>query len=109
MNEHLRSVSAGIWKLGSSHASHWFDEAIRGQLEFGVPGRGSGFQWWTYNDGAVSARGIFGQGIFIDPARNLVIASNSNWPRATMGLQADAREAFYRQVRALIDAEKLRQ
>jgi CubicO group peptidase (beta-lactamase class C family) len=83
----------------------WFAEAIRKQKDIGRPGRGYGFQWWTYDDGAVAAQGIFGQGIFIDPARRLVIASNANWPRASLGPQSDAREAFYARVRALIDAE----
>ena len=73
-----------------------------------MPGRGYGFQWWTYDDGAVSARGIFGQGIFIDPAWKLVTASHSNWPRATIGPQAEAREASFQQVRALIGAEDVR-
>ncbi len=82
----------------------WFSQAIVKQKEIGAPGRGYGFQWWTYDDGAVSAQGIFGQGIFIDPARRLVIASNANWPRATLGPQSAARERFYAQVRALIDA-----
>jgi len=84
---------------------NWFDEAARKQMEIGVEGRGYGFQWWTYDDGAVAAQGIFGQGIFIDPSRRLVIASNSNWTRATLGPEPAAREAFYRQVQALIDAE----
>lgn len=83
----------------------WFTEAIRKQKDIGVPGRGYGFQWWTYDDGAVSAQGIFGQGIYIDPARRLVIASNSNWPRASLGPQPEAREAFYARIRALIDQE----
>jgi CubicO group peptidase (beta-lactamase class C family) len=83
----------------------WFAEAIRTQKDTGQPGLGYGFQWWTYDDGAVAAQGIFGQGIFIDPARRLVIASNSNWPRATLGPQREARDAFYARVRALIDAE----
>lgn len=83
----------------------WFAEATRKQMDIGQPGRGYGFQWWTYDDGAVSAQGIFGQGIYIDPARKLVIASHSNWPRASLGPQPEAREAFYAQVRALIDAE----
>lgn len=87
----------------------WFADAIRKQFEIGEPGRGYGFQWWTYDDGSVSARGIFGQGIFIDPARKLVIASHANWPRATIGPQSEAREAFYQQVRALIDAEGTRE
>jgi CubicO group peptidase (beta-lactamase class C family) len=82
----------------------WFSEAIRTQKDIGQPGRGYGFQWWTYDDGAVAAQGIFGQAIFIDPARRLVIASNSNWPRASLGPQREARDAFYDKVRALIDA-----
>lgn len=84
----------------------WFAQATRKQHEIGEPGRGYGFQWWTYDDGAVAAQGIFGQGIFIDPARRLVIASHANWPRASLGPQSEAREAFYAQVRALIDAER---
>lgn len=83
----------------------WFDQATRKQKEIGEPGRGYGFQWWTYDDGAVAAQGIFGQGIFIDPSRRLVIASNSNWSRATLGPEPKAREAFYAQVRALVDVE----
>lgn len=85
----------------------WFAEATRKQQDIRQPGRGYGFQWWTYDDGAVGAQGIFGQGIFIDPARRLVIASHSSWPRASLGPQPAAREAFYAQVRALIDAEQL--
>lgn len=84
----------------------WFAEAVHKQQDIGEPGRGYGFQWWTYDDGAVSAQGIFGQGIFIDPARRLVIAGHSNWPRASLGPQSAAREAFYAKVRALIDAER---
>jgi CubicO group peptidase (beta-lactamase class C family) len=84
----------------------WFALATTTQFAIGEPGRGYGFQWWTYDDGAVAAKGIFGQGIFIDPSRNLVIASNANWPRASLGPQPERREAFYRQVQALLDAER---
>ena len=83
----------------------WFAQATRKQKDIGDPGRGYGFQWWTYDDGSVAAQGIFGQGIYIDPQRRLVIASNSNWTRASLGPESKAREAFYAQVRALIDAE----
>jgi CubicO group peptidase (beta-lactamase class C family) len=82
----------------------WFAQATRKQKDIGEPGRGYGFQWWTYDDGSVAAQGIFGQGIYIDPQRRLVIASNSNWTRASLGPESKAREAFYAQVRALIDA-----
>ncbi len=82
----------------------WFAQATHKQKDDGEPGRGYGFQWWTYDEGSVAAQGIFGQGIFIDPKRRLVIASNANWPRADLGPQPAAREAFYKQVQALIDA-----
>jgi CubicO group peptidase (beta-lactamase class C family) len=84
---------------------YWFAQATRKQKDIGDPGRGYGFQWWTYDDGSVAAQGIFGQGIYIDPQRRLVIASNSNWTRASLGPESKAREAFYAQVRALIDSE----
>ena len=54
---------------------------------------------------SVAAQGIFGQGIFIDPKRKLVIASNANWTRATDGPEGAARDVFYKQVQDLIDAE----
>lgn len=82
----------------------WFAQAATKQQDIGVPGAGYGFQWWTYDDGSVAAQGIFGQGIFIDPKRRLVIASNADWPRADEGPEPAAREAFYKQVQALIDA-----
>ena len=73
------------------------------QAEFGY-----GYQWWTMNDGSYAARGIFGQGIFIDPRRKLIIASNSNWPHATDsqgGHQAAKQVLFYKQVQLAIDNE----
>lgn len=95
-------------KIGNTQIvpADWFAQAIVKQKDIGDPGKGYGFQWWTYDDGSVAAQGIFGQGIFIDPKRKLVIASNANWTRATEGPEGDAREAFYKQVQALIDAER---
>ena len=83
----------------------WFSQATTKQKDIGNPGHGYGFQWWTYDDGSVTADGIFGQGIFIDPKRHLVIASNADWPRAEAGPQPGSREAFYKTVKAIIDAE----
>ena len=81
----------------------WFAEATRKQKDIGQPGRGYGFQWWTYDDGSFAAQGIYGQGIFIDPQRRLVIASNSNWTRAALGPESKARQEFYNVVRAAVD------
>lgn len=84
----------------------WIAPATSKQADIGAPGKGYGYQWWTYDDGSYAAQGIFGQGIFIDPKRRLIIASNSNWPKATdpntVGKQ---REAFYNAVQAAVDAE----
>jgi CubicO group peptidase (beta-lactamase class C family) len=82
----------------------WLASATTDQVK--GQGGGYGYQWWTNADGTFAAQGIFGQGIFIDAKRKLVIASNSNWPKATdpdtVGVQ---REAFYKAVQAAIDAE----
>nr|WP_295525663.1 serine hydrolase domain-containing protein [Novosphingobium sp. Chol11] len=85
-------------------APDWFAQATHKQKDIGEAGKGYGYQWWTYDDDTVAAQGIFGQGIFIDPKRHLVIASNADWTRASEGPEGDAREAFYHQVQAIIDA-----
>ena len=84
----------------------WLGEATSKRADIGRPGRGYGYQWWTYDDGSFAARGIFGQGIFIDPKRRLVIASNANWAGGARDpVASEAREAFYQAVRKAIDAE----
>ncbi len=83
----------------------WFAAATTKQADIDQPGRGYGYQWWTYDDGSFAAQGIFGQGIFIDPKRRLVIASNGNWPKATDPDTVGAeRERFYKAVQAAVDA-----
>jgi len=84
----------------------WLAEATTARTPIGEPGRGYGYQWWTYADGSFAARGIFGQGIFIDPKRRLVIASSANWGGGASDPKAkQAREAFYRAVQRAIDDE----
>lgn len=104
----------GLFMLGGGIADgkpvlpdDWIAEATMKQVD-SRPGYGYGYQWWTWDDGTYMARGIFGQGIFIDPGRKLVIASNSNWPQATDrqgGDQDRKRSAFYRQMQLAIDRE----
>jgi len=82
----------------------WLADATTERVGIGKPGRGYGYQWWTYADGSFAARGIFGQGIFIDPKRRIVIASNANWAGGATDPVADAaREAFYRAVQKAVD------
>ncbi len=48
-----------------------------------------GYLWWLGRDDAFSARGIFGQVIFIDPASNLVIAMHGNADNASGSRYSD--------------------
>lgn len=105
----------GLFMLGGGIADGksilpdgWIAEATMKHADTYAPKYGYGYQWWTLNDGSYTARGIFGQGIFIDPKRKLIIASNSNWPQATDsqgGDQGMKRLAFYKQVQLAIDRE----
>lgn len=102
----------GLFVLGGGQAggravvpAGWYEAAGRKQAEIGRPGAGYGYQWWTYDDGSFAAQGIFGQGIFIDPTRRLVIAGVGNWPTATDRDLGAERLGFYRAVQAQIDRE----
>jgi CubicO group peptidase (beta-lactamase class C family) len=66
---------------------------------------GYGYQWWTFPDGSFTARGIFGQTIFIDPKRQLVVALNGNWSNARETKLNKLRFAFIDSVRESIDQE----
>ena len=84
----------------------WLAEATSERTGIDRPGRGYGYQWWTYADGTFAARGIFGQGIFLDPRRKLVIVSNADWGGgASDRVASEAREAFYRAVQKAVDDE----
>ncbi|MCW3837913.1 serine hydrolase domain-containing protein [Sphingomonas canadensis] len=68
----------------------WFADATRAHATVREGGFGYGYQWWTYPGGNFGGQGIFGQMIFVDPAKKLVIAMVSAWPKATdpaLGMQ----------------------
>ena len=85
----------------------WLEKATGENVRIGLDGEGYGFQWWTFKDGAFSAIGIFGQGIYIDPDRQLVIATNSSWTSALGNIDGEsvARNAFFKAVVEAVDAE----
>jgi len=103
----------GLFILGGAKADGksivpdgWLAQATTKQADIGKPGDGYGFQWWTHDDGSFEAKGIFGQGIFIDPKRQLVVASNANWAGGASDRTAGAaRTAFYKAVQQAIDDE----
>ena len=57
-----------------------------------------GYLWWLQGDGAYEASGIFGQGIYISPANNLVIAIHSARARASADSDWELQGALYRAV-----------
>ncbi|QNA83655.1 beta-lactamase family protein [Sphingomonas sp. So64.6b] len=75
----------------------WFADATRAQVETS-PAYGYGYQWWTYPNGYFGAQGIFGQSIFIDPAKKIVIAVSGAWPKATGDDLKTERAVFQLQV-----------
>jgi len=83
----------------------WVAKATIKQVDYGFPDRGYGYQWWTFNDGSYTARGIFGQTIFIDPNRNLVIAFNGNWPTASDADLNRKRFEFIDRIKVAIDLQ----
>jgi CubicO group peptidase (beta-lactamase class C family) len=101
-------LGGGVVNGTSIFPDDWLAKATRKQADIATPGKGYGFQWWTYDDGSFAAQGIFGQGIFIDPKRKLVIVTNGNWPTATdpEGVGAQ-REAFYKTVQAAVQSNDI--
>jgi len=67
---------------------------------------GYGYLWWLHEDGSFSARGIFGQLIHVDPARDLVVAMHGLWPTPTSPELTSARDAFLEKVKGRYPADQ---
>ena len=81
----------------------WFRAAGASQTDFrSRSGGGYGYLWWTNPDGSFEGSGIFGQGLFLDPARSLVIVALGNWPVAWDTALAARRRTFYQAVQAAV-------
>ncbi|ATY31387.1 serine hydrolase domain-containing protein [Sphingomonas psychrotolerans] len=74
--------------------ANWFAESTRSHADIGVPGRGYGYQWWTYPEGRFGAQGIFGQTIRVDPKTRTVIAVSAAADKASDPAYGAARTTF---------------
>jgi len=54
-----------------------------------------GYLWWLQDSGSYSAAGIFGQGIYINPATGVIIALNSAWEVAVSDRHVELKLAMY--------------
>ncbi|MFC5435153.1 serine hydrolase domain-containing protein [Rhodanobacter umsongensis] len=86
-------------------AKTWLAGAIRRQENVDDPEHGYGYLWWTDKDGSYAAIGIFGQMVYVDPSRQLVIAQVGAWPHATSDELVAARWAFVAAVKRAVDAD----
>ncbi len=71
----------------------WMDAATAASKGYG----GYGYKWWLLDDDAYTASGIFGQMIYVNPKRDLVIAVHSNAP-AAVGTE------YHKHYRAAVEA-----
>ena len=79
----------------------WVEEATANHVPKAQAEKGAayGYFWWPMEDG-YRAVGIFGQGIYVYPEENLVIAMNSALPKATDRAQSQKMAALIAAVRA---------
>jgi CubicO group peptidase (beta-lactamase class C family) len=77
---------------------HW----LRYSTSASAGSDGYGYLWWLEGDGNYRASGIYGQGIYIAPADNLVIAVLSAWPVATGSEYSRHRDSFFDTVNAML-------
>jgi CubicO group peptidase (beta-lactamase class C family) len=75
----------------------WVTQASAIQQPFKTPDRGYGYFWWIEPNG-YRASGIFGQQIWIEPKRRLVVVTLSAWPRALDEKLSAERTAFFERV-----------
>ncbi len=83
----------------------WFAEATTPAFAAGEAGRGYGMGWWTFPDGSYAALGIFGQSVWVDPARNLVVVMLGAWPTATSVPLSASRAEIWRAAQIAVDDE----
>ena len=86
-------------------ADAWLHGALQRQQDVDSPGRGYGYLWWTDEDGSYAAIGIFGQMVYVDPARQLVIVQVGAWPQATSKELVASRRAFVAAIKRAADSE----
>lgn len=80
----------------------WIGDATRSSS---APGETPyGYQWWIPAPGTFAALGIFGQTVYIDPARQLVVAQIAAWPNASGPAYSARRLALIKGVETSLDA-----
>lgn len=61
-----------------------------------------GYLWWLNGDNTYRASGIFGQGIYFNPADDLIIVVQGAWPQATGAALSAHRDGLFRAVENML-------
>jgi CubicO group peptidase (beta-lactamase class C family) len=77
----------------------WLATARKGSPAF----KGYGDQWWLLSDHAFAAIGVFGQVVYIDPGRHLVIVTLSAYPTPLSQEDSQRAQAYFDAVAAALD------
>lgn len=79
----------------SIFADEWLNDATSLLYQIDADeGGGYGYLWWKNTDGSYIAQGIFGQMIYINPEKSLVIAQSAAWQQAGSKELSQARADF---------------
>jgi len=67
-------------------------------------GYGYAYQWWIPpgNDGTFEAEGIYGQCIYVNPAKHVVIVQTSAWPEPVSPVLAEEQETVLERIAATV-------
>lgn len=84
-------------------SEEWLKDATSPLYATNDQGGGYGYLWWRSANGSYAAVGIFGQMIYIDPTRDLVIVQTAAWPRASSENLTTRRQAFIDAVQGSLD------
>ena len=93
----------GRGTLGDQHviSAQWVHDSTTPDADYLKPksggpegGFGYAYQWWIPpgNDGAFEAEGIYGQCIYVNPAKRVVIVQTSAWPEPVSGPLSEEQE-----------------
>ena len=101
----LGSLMLDKGKVGDENilSEEWLDNATALLYKVNDEGDGYGYLWWRFKDGSYAAIGIFGQMIYINPHKNLVIAQIAAWPSASSTDLIVGRQAFIEALLQVID------
>lgn len=80
----------------------YLKNATRSIYKINESGDGYGYLWWRSKNAGFRAVGIFGQLIYVNPEKNLVIAQIATWPAATSNELAKNRQKFINAVESAL-------